>query len=605
MKSDIDTRKLRIKNKIKNYFSNPYNIIVLISVILLSYLIIVPLVEIIATTFRVVQRDVRRIPGSKPGDFTLYYWTRLLFSELSSSLLYKPLLNSLFIALSVSIISITMGGVMAWLLVRSDIKGKKFFSLMFVIPYILPSWSMSMAWSAVFKNGRVGGIPGFLSMIGINTPDWLAYGPVPIIIVLSLHYYAYAYLLVSAALKSINSELEEMGEVVGAGKFLILRKITFPLVLPSVLSAFILTFSRSIGTFSVPAYLGMKVNYYTISTMLYSQNSANSKAVAYAIALIMIVISSLNIFINQKAIGARKSYATIGGKGGRSTVVKLGWKRHLIFALLLIFVIVAIILPLVILTVETFMLKPGIFTLDNFSLHYWIGKEGSMPNLYEGEAGILSNKLFWNSIWCTFKLVILTSFIASVIGQLLGYVISRGRRKLSGKLVEQLVFIPYLIPSIAFGAIYISMFATRHGIIPALYGSFALLVLISVVKNLPFASRSGTSSMMQISSEIEEAAIIEGSGFFHRFRKIILPLTKGGLFSGFMLIYIGVMKELDLVILLLTPKMCTMSYLAFMYTNENYEPYAYAIAVVIFILTFGSYWIGGKISKVDLVGGLN
>ena len=223
MKSDIDTRKLRIKNKIKNYFSNPYNIIVLISVILLSYLIIVPLVEIIATTFRVVQRDVRRIPGSKPGDFTLYYWTRLLFSELSSSLLYKPLLNSLFIALSVSIISITMGGVMAWLLVRSDIKGKKFFSLMFVIPYILPSWSMSMAWSAVFKNGRVGGIPGFLSMIGINTPDWLAYGPVPIIIVLSLHYYAYAYLLVSAALKSINSELEEMGEVVGAGKFLILR----------------------------------------------------------------------------------------------------------------------------------------------------------------------------------------------------------------------------------------------------------------------------------------------------------------------------------------------------------------------------------------------
>ena len=123
MKSDIDTRKLRIKNKIKNYFSNPYNIIVLISVILLSYLIIVPLVEIIATTFRVVQRDVRRIPGSKPGDFTLYYWTRLLFSELSSSLLYKPLLNSLFIALSVSIISITMGGVMAWLLVRSDIGG--------------------------------------------------------------------------------------------------------------------------------------------------------------------------------------------------------------------------------------------------------------------------------------------------------------------------------------------------------------------------------------------------------------------------------------------------------------------------------------------------
>ncbi len=594
----------RIKNAFINVFTNPYNIIVLVSLVVLVYFIVVPLGDIIATTFRVQQRDIRRIPGSSEGDFTLYYWNRLLFSDVSSSLLWKPLMNSLIIGISVSVLSILIGGLLAWLVVRSDIPWKRGLSLLIIIPYILPSWSKSMAWTAVFKNARVGGVPGFLNSIGINTPDWLAYGPIPIILVLTIHYYAYAYLLGSSALQSINSELEEMGEIQGASKIKILARITFPLVLPALLSAFILTFSKSIGTFSVPAYLGFKVNYNTISTMIYSQSTSSNKAVAYAIALILIMIASINIFLNQRAIGARKSYATIGGKGGRSTLLKLGSWRTPIFIIVMVFLTIVVILPLLILILQTFMMEQGKFSLDNFTLHYWLGEEFSKPTVYEGEAGIFRNRLFWNSLWNTIKLVLSVSVIATLIGQLIGYITSRGRGKFSGKLIEQLVFIPYLIPSIAFGAVYMSMFAVRRGIMPALYGTFALLILISTVKNLPFAARSGTSSMMQIGMELEEAATIEGASFVTRFARIITPLSKGGFFSGFMLIFIGVMKELDLHILLLTPKMSTLSYLAFSYNNDNKEPYEYGCAVIIFILTYFCYWVAGKIGKVDLAGSL-
>ncbi len=594
----------RIKNALINAFTNPYNIIVLVSLVVLVYFIVVPLGDIIATTFKVQARDVRRIPGSAEGDFTLYYWNRLLFSDVSASLLWKPLSHSLLIGISVSVLSILIGGVLAWLVVRSDLPWKRGLSLLIIIPYILPSWSKSMAWTAVFKNARVGGVPGFLGGLGINTPDWLAYGPFPIIMVLTIHYYAYAYLLGSSALQSINSELEEMGEIQGASKVKILMRITFPLVLPALLSAFILTFSKAIGTFSVPAYLGFKVNYNTISTMIYSQSTSNNKAIAYAIAMILIAIASVNIFLNQRAIGARKSYATIGGKGGRSTPLKLGSWRMPIFILVMVFLTVVVILPLIILILQTFMMEQGKFSLDNFTLHYWLGEEFSKPTVYEGEAGILRNKLFWSSLWNTIKLVLSVSVIATLIGQLIGYITSRGRGKFSGKLVEQLVFIPYLIPSIAFGAVYMSMFAVRRGIMPALYGTFALLILISTVKNLPFAARSGTSSMMQIGTELEEAAQIEGASFVTRFARIITPLSKGGFFSGFILIFIGVMKELDLHILLLTPKMATLSYLAFSYNNDNKEPYEYGVAVVIFILTYFCYWIAGKIGKVDLAGSL-
>ncbi|MBQ6518911.1 MAG: iron ABC transporter permease [Anaerolineaceae bacterium] len=594
----------RIKNALINIFTNPYNIIVLVSLIVLVYFIVVPLGDIIATTFRVQQRDIRRIPGSAEGDFTLYYWNRLLFSDVSASLLWKPLVNSLLIGISTSVLSILIGGLLAWLVVRSDIPWKRGLSLLIIIPYILPSWSKSMAWTAVFKNARVGGVPGFLNSIGINTPDWLAYGPVPIILVLTIHYYAYAYLLGSSALQSINSELEEMGEIQGASKIKILSRITFPLVLPALLSAFILTFSKSIGTFSVPAYLGFKVNYNTISTMIYSQSTSSNKAVAYAIAMILIMIASVNIFLNQRAIGARKSYATIGGKGGRSTLLKLGAWRMPLFILVMVFLTIVVILPLLILILQTFMMEQGKLSLDNFTLHYWIGEAFSKPTVYEGEAGIFRNKLFWDSLWNTIKLVLSVSIIATLIGQMIGYITSRGRGKFSGRLVEQLVFIPYLIPSIAFGAVYMSMFAVRRGIMPALYGTFALLILISTVKNLPFAARSGTSSMMQIGTELEEAAQIEGASFLTRFARIITPLSKGGFFSGFMLIFIGVMKELDLHILLLTPKMSTLSYLAFSYNNDNKEPYEYGCAVIIFALTYFCYWIAGKIGKVDLAGSL-
>ena len=252
------SKSRRLKNQIKAVVTNPYNIIVLIAVVLLVYLIVLPLLDMIATTFELAQRDIRAVGGGKAGDFTLYYWQRLLASELSWTMLIKPLINSLVIGVCVSVCAILLGSILAWLMVRSDLPFKKFFSLAVIIPYMIPSWCKSQAWLSMFKTARLGGAPGFMASLGLDVPEWLAYGPVAIIIVLTLHYYAYTYLLVSSALNSINSELEEMGEIQGAGKAMILRKITLPLVLPAILSAVILTFSKAIGTFGTINYLALR-----------------------------------------------------------------------------------------------------------------------------------------------------------------------------------------------------------------------------------------------------------------------------------------------------------------------------------------------------------
>ena len=598
------SKSRRLKNQIKAVVTNRYNIIVLIAVVLLVYLIVLPLLDMIATTFELAQRDIRAVGGGKAGDFTLYYWQRLLASELSWTMLIKPLINSLVIGVCVSVCAILLGSILAWLMVRSDLPFKKFFSLAVIIPYMIPSWCKSQAWLSMFKTARLGGAPGFMASLGLDVPEWLAYGPVAIIIVLTLHYYAYTYLLVSSALNSINSELEEMGEIQGAGKAMILRKITLPLVLPAILSAVILTFSKAIGTFGTINYLGSPVQYYTLSSQLYMNINSRDTQTGFAMAILMIIIASIAVFVNQKLIGSRKSYATIGGKGGRSTLIGLGKVgRPVITAALFVFFAVGIIMPIVILVMESFMLKEGIYSLDNFTLHYWIGE--SNPQIMEGLPGIFKNDEFINSLFNSLRLTLVNGVFGTIFGQLLGYITAKGRGRLHGKLVEQLVFIPYLIPSVAFGGIYLSMFSQPQQIfgvtlVPALYGTFALLTLVSVVKHLPFAARAGTSNMLQISGELEEAATIEGAGFFRRFVKIVFPLSKGGFISGFMLIFVSIMKELDLIILIMTPTTSTLPYLAFRYQNGNSPQASDCVAIVMFSIVFLVYAIANLSGKADL-----
>ena len=598
------SKSRRLNNQIKAVVTNPYNIIVLIAVVLLVYLIVLPLLDMIATTFELAQRDIRAVGGGKAGDFTLYYWQRLLASELSWTMLIKPLINSLVIGVCVSVCAILLGSILAWLMVRSDLPFKKFFSLAVIIPYMIPSWCKSQAWLSMFKTARLGGAPGFMASLGLDVPEWLAYGPVAIIIVLTLHYYAYTYLLVSSALNSINSELEEMGEIQGAGKAMILRKITLPLVLPAILSAVILTFSKAIGTFGTINYLGSPVQYYTLSSQLYMNINSRDTQTGFAMAILMIIIASIAVFVNQKLIGSRKSYATIGGKGGRSTLIGLGKVgRPVITAALFVFFAVGIIMPIVILVMESFMLKEGIYSLDNFTLHYWIGE--SNPQIMEGLPGIFKNDEFINSLFNSLRLTLVNGVFGTIFGQLLGYITAKGRGRLHGKLVEQLVFIPYLIPSVAFGGIYLSMFSQPQQIfgvtlVPALYGTFALLTLVSVVKHLPFAARAGTSNMLQISGELEEAATIEGAGFFRRFVKIVFPLSKGGFISGFMLIFVSIMKELDLIILIMTPTTSTLPYLAFRYQNGNSPQASDCVAIVMFSIVFLVYAIANLSGKADL-----
>ena len=589
--------KKRLKNLILNVVTNPFNMVVLVSLVVLFCLIIIPLLTMISTTFTAAQAEVmrRRIEGAQVGDFTLYYWTYMLASNMSKAILWEPLLNSLIIGACVVVISVPLGSVLAWLMVRTDIPGKKVLSMLVIIPYMIPSWTKALSWLAVFRNST-SGANGFLAGMGIPIPDWLAYGPIAIILCMSMHYYAFSYIMVSGALRSINSELEEMGEIQGASKPQILRHITLPLIMPSILSAMIMTISKSIGTYGVAANLGNRIGYYTLATKMRVFIEQGPQGVGYAMSLVLVGLAAAIIFSNQRVVGVRKSYATVGGKGGRHTLMPLGKAKKPLMAFLVVFLFLAMVMPMFVLIMETFQITTGNgYGLDNLTLYNWIGTVDEADK-YINLPGIFRSKEFLSALWNTVRLTLIASIITAICGQFLGYISSRGRGKWYGNLTEQLVFVPYLMSGIAFSTMYFAMFSVPHlgGLIPSLYGTFTLIVLTSVVKHFPFASKSGTANMLSISVELEEAADIAGASFWKRMASIIVPLAKNGFISGFMLTFISIAKELDLIIIMMTPTTRTMSYLAFTYSQDGYNQMADAISVVVLLFILVCYIIANK-----------
>ena len=584
----------RLKNQVLNVVKNPFNMIVAVSMVVLFCLIVIPLLQMIASTFTAAKGEIKRI-GGNVGDFTLYYWKYLLVGKLSGATLWGPLKNSLVVGLFTVLVSVPLGSVLGWLVVRSDLPGKKLIGMLVVIPYMIPSWCKALSWLAVFRNKTSGSL-GFLAGLGIPIPDWLAYGPVAIVLCMSLHYYAFSYIHVSSALRSINSELEEMGEICGANKVQILKSITLPLVLPSILSAVVMTLSKAIGTYGVAANLGSRIGYFTLATKMKTFINGGPQGVGFAMSLVLISLAALIIFSNQKLIGVRKSYATIGGKGGRSNEMHLGKAKAPLMAFLVVFLFFAMVAPMFVLVMETFQVTTGNgYALSNLTLYNWIGAVEEADR-YISYPGIFRNPEFGKAVWNTIRLTFIGSIITALCGQFLGYISTRGRGKWYGSTTEQLVFIPYLMSGVAFSSMYVAMFSQPRlgGLIPSLYGTFTLIVLTSVVKHFPFASRSGTANMMQIAVELEEAADINGANFWQRMGKIVLPLAKNGFISGFMLTFISIAKELDLIIIMMDKHTQTMSYLAFTYSQEGLNQMADAISVCVLLFILVCYIIANR-----------
>lgn len=560
---------------------SPQGLLALFVLIVLLYTIVMPVAYLFKSSITITEGDLRLYPEAAAGQLSLAHWQK---TYLSWTRFLGPLRNTLVVSGATMVLALIMGGVLAWFTSMTSIKYKGLIGFLCVLPYMLPSWSFAMAWIEIFQNRAVGRPMGFFTYLtGLNAPEWLVFGPVPIVICCALHYFPFAYLTIGAALKGIDTQVEEAADILGASRLMILRTITFPLVLPAVLSAAILVFSRVMGTFATPSLLGIPVRYQILSTQVYSLTRFGRMSEASSVALALIVLCAVIIFINNKVTGGRKNYAVIGGKGGKKKLFSFGKRDGAIGGAILAILSVLIVIPMLLLVYSSVMKNIGDWSLSNLSLHWWIGK--SDPTLAHGEPGILMNPQVWRGAWNTIRVSVVTALLCAVFGLLIGYVVVRMKKTRIAAVIDAIAFVPVVIPSIAFGAVYLSIFASPRLLVPALYGSFILLVLAAFAKRVPYTTRTGVSSLHQISAELEEAAYLQGASLYQRIRSIILPLAKPGLISGIFLVVTTTMREMSLFVLLMSPGNRVLAGQTFVYSEIGATQLSNTLMVFIMILS--------------------
>jgi iron(III) transport system permease protein len=569
----------------------------------LGYLTLVPLVTIVTDTFTVHSSEARTVKQVS-GTFTLYHWKKMFASGITSQkIFYEPFLNTMVVASLSCLMALLVGGFFAWAVTRTNLRGKGFISTVFVFPYIMPAWTLAMAWLNFFRNSRVGGVPGLFTVLtGIETANWFAYGLFPIVIVQGIHYAPFAYILIGGILRNMDANLEEAAMLLHANRWQITTKITLPLVKPALLSTFLLVFSSTMSAFAVPAFLGSPVRYQVLTTQMYRTLNGINPGYGYIMALVMIVIGVGILMLNQWITGKRKAYTTITGKSSNISLFNLRKARTPLTVILIAILLMVAILPLFSFAIESFIMAPGDYSFSNFTTEFWIG--AGRADIANSEPGILRNPSIWLGLTNSIKLSVVVSLIAGTVGILAGYSIAKRRGSHLATWVNNLTFFPYLMPSMAFGAIYLSMFAVRRGFIPAMYGSFGLLVIVGSIKYLPFASRSGINAMLQLSGEIEEAGTIIGIGWFKRMTHIIFPIQKTTFISGYLLPFISCMRELSLFILLVSPSTRILTTLLFQYNEKGWNQYANAINLMIVVIVVGFNLMVNKLTGASIDKGI-
>ncbi|WEJ12578.1 ABC transporter permease [Sinorhizobium prairiense] len=586
--------------RLKVALREPTTLIGVLTALLFTYLIVVPIISIVLDAVRVQFGHERRL-SKDVGDLTLYYLDRALFSPVSADLFWRPLFNTLSVAVGAISLSLLIGTVLAWLISRTDMFGRRWFATALIVPYMLPAWTFALAWTTLFKNRTVGGQPGWLEAMGLTPPDWLAYGRIPITIILALHYTPFVILLFGSALRRFDSQLEDSARILGARRHQVALQIILPLMRPALLSSMVLIFAKCLGEFGVPYVLGLPVKFEVLSTSLFRSIASRQTGVAGVIAGSIMLIGIITLWIDARLVREARRFVTIGSKGSMNRQSRLGPMRLPAAGFAATVFLLSVGLPLLTLLLSTIMKIPARFTLDNFTLDYWIGRDLDTIAL---KTGILLSPDLWDAAKNTLTIVGLASVTSGILGLLVGYVVIRTPVRLLSVYLRQVTFLPYLVPGIAFAAAYLSLFAVPRGPLPALYGTVIILILALIADQMPYASRAGISAMTQLGKDPEEAAQVAGAGWLRRMISIVIPIQKGSLVTGVLLPFISGIKGLSLFVILAVPSTDVLTTYSLRLVDYHYTQAANAVVLIIAAIAYGGTLIAQKLTRTNLAEGL-
>ncbi|MDR1852778.1 MAG: iron ABC transporter permease [Propionibacteriaceae bacterium] len=542
------------------YFKKPWNVVLLVVGVALTITTVSAMSAIVLDTVTVHpgQSDDPTGAGANCALFststscyTLLNWKNLFAPAMGKLLevnFLTPLLNSVLLAAFACLVALVYGGIFAYLVTRTDMPCRKWLSAIFIFPYVMPQWTLAVVWRNLFNSAEVtGGSDGLLaSVFGLRMPLWWCQGLFPSSLVLGLHYSAFAYIFIGAIFRNMDANLEEAATILNTPRWKTFLRITLPMIKPAIYSTTLLVFSSAMGSYPVPHYLKLS----TLTTQYVSMNVAKAGQ-ASILAVTMMLFGIALMVGNQLTTSGRKSYTTVSGKSGQISKIQLGSVgRWVIAGVFLVLTLFTSIYPIIAFAFETFLPNPGDYSFlrtgdpDDLTTKWWTTSDTNDSSLF-GQPGILFNPTIWGGVRGQLIVAVGAALIAGTIGLLIGYCVAKNRRSKWANFVNNMAFLPYLMPALAVGVAFF-IFGSSLG----LFNTFALLIITGTIKYIPFASRAALNSMLQLSNEIEESAMIQGIPWWKRMVRIIIPIQKTSIISGYMLPFMTCLRELTLFMLL-------------------------------------------------------
>ncbi len=444
--------------------------------------------------------------------------------------------NTLLVASIATVLAVVFGFIQAWILTRTAIPGRERLERLMELPYYMTPLIGALAWGVLL--GPKTGLGNQLWRSAGFTSDFFnIYSPQGIAWVMALFEGTVAFVIISAAMKSMDPSLEESSRVMGAGKFRTAMKITLPLVAPGVLSATIFVFAEMLGSFAAAFVLGIPGRFYVVTTAIWESALSYPPDYGHAAAMGLSLFAAMLVTLGiARVITRGGGYATITGKGFRPRPVDVGGMRYPLMGIAWGYIAVAVILPLAALTLTSFqrfatVIIPQMqFTLDNFEAAFGMGSIGPA---------------FVNSMILG---VSVSTLGVPVIG-VLAWIIYRST--MPGRLLmEYVVMVPQAVPRLVFG---LGLLWAWINIPIPLYGTLWLLGIAYFTVFLPLGLRTLAGVVLQVDKSLEECARVCGASWTYQMRTITLPLMRPGLVAAWLLIFIASVRELGVSVFLMGP----------------------------------------------------
>jgi len=532
-------------------------------VVLVAYLALIPL------GFLLWQSFFTPHTAAKPAEFTFGNYA----AAYSSVQTAKLFVNSLLFAAGTAAFSLIVGTALAWMNERTNTPFKRLFFGLALVPLIIPGILFTISW-IMLASPKIGIFNLMLQhWFGTSYVFFNVYTMWGMIWVDGLHYSPMAFLLMTAAFRSMDPALEESAAMSGANLWQIVWRITLALSWPAIFAILLILFVRAIESFEVPALLGMPAGIFVFTSAIYEAihryPSQIGLAASYGVTLLL--LTSAGVWFQSRLSSSGQRYSTVTGKGFRPRRIDLGRWRYLTAAIFIVYFLLIVAAPLLVLvwsSVQKYYSVPSMAALANLTLD---------PYRF-----ILGHPTFARAIWNSLLLCLGSATIIMLVTAVICWIVVKTR--IPGRwLLDNLASLPIVFPGLVLG---LSIMVFYLNVDAGIYGTIWILLIAYITRFMPYGIRYNTASMLQIHKELEESAAMSGASWGATFVRVVLPLLKPGLVAGWIYVAIVSLRELSSSILLYSPGTEVVSIMIWeLWENGQYVELS-ALGVMLIVLLF-------------------